>query len=305
MKFKQFLNLFLITVLLFLSSCAQPKPAIPTVTNPPTSVLSSSSVPRQTEPTLLSFVPTPTPTIQQSATPRPTWTATFTPVSPAEATATEAGLATQMVDWFPTPISHVEDCVMGSTEQWVTTGIEPIGFSMEVPIEWYDYGFKVVPGNLIEGAYFKAEYQRFVQHIAGIEGITLLVWKAEGRTPQEFQHQLGVWLAEQEPPLNDLNAFPFFTSTVNGQPASITYYPAQHWDQRITSTQIVDIHVKLGEYFFNIRYQPHENHDPTEILRHMLSSMRLEGVEGGETVISDVVLCQTRLNACLARCYAE
>ncbi|MGB4595557.1 MAG: hypothetical protein WBI14_06590, partial [Anaerolineaceae bacterium] len=78
MKFKQFVNLLFIMMLLFLSGCAQPTPAIPTVTNPPNSVVSSSSVPRQTEPTLLSFVPTPTPTIQQSATPRPTWTATFT-----------------------------------------------------------------------------------------------------------------------------------------------------------------------------------------------------------------------------------
>jgi hypothetical protein len=50
-------------------------------------------------------------------------------------------------------------------------------------------------------------------------------------------------------------------------------------------------------------YQPRPAYDPTETLATILSSLTINGLEGGETDIAKTVRCQMILFSCLSQCH--
>lgn len=98
-------------------------------------------------------------------------------------------------------------------------------------------------------------------------------------------------------PIRSLNA------KVNGHPASIMYVPEYVTDENNVSQAAFVTVTKIDNYIILMAFAPRPAYDATETFMTILSSMTIDGVEGGESDINKVIRCQIALYSCMSQCW--
>jgi hypothetical protein len=304
------ISIVLVIVGFLLCVGCQSLPLVTETVNPIQSVESETDAPTdflQPEP---SATATPLPTETPTSTPTEAPTETPVPTEPVEqadidifATYTQvAGDYEARMSTLMPPLSACDPAPRDLG--WREYRIDAIGLTLQLPKDWSDMDYRTYkPGQI---KMYKAKDYGIMTSSAMIvqEGIILHVWHETELDLIPFIKELRAWAADREGmPASSFSPLPQVNSTVNGHPASIAYVPAvdfgesdAYWARFITVT-------KIGDYVIMIEYMPRSGYDPTETMTTILSSLSIDGVEGGKTQISKVVRCQMVVNSCLNVCY--
>ena len=260
----------------------------------------ATTEPMPTNPSTLTLTEAPSPTPEPTQTPLPSQEEGEFP----DMETTYEAMLTDREMRLATMVAPVLECelaprVMG----WRNYHIEEIGLSMQLPADWSDVDYTTYRPNQLK--MFKVSTYGVASSSAMIfgEGVTLHVWHELETKLIPFIKELRVWAANQEYIYATLfSPLPHVNSMVNGHPASIAYVPEQNFGEMGTEANIVVV-TKIGEYVILMIYQPRPAYDPTETLATILSSLTINGLEGGETDIAKTVHCQMILFSCLSQCH--
>lgn len=176
---------------------------------------------------------------------------------------------------------------------------------MQLPQDWSDMDYRTYRPN--QSKMFQVKNYGVASSSAGAfaEGFELHIWYEEELELIPFIKDLREWAARNEFFYATLfSPLPHENSLVNGHPASIAYVPEYDFGEQELGafrSSIVTV-TKMGDYVIMMVFNPRANYDPTETLLTMLSSLSIDGVQGGETVISETILCQAYLYFCLRQC---
>lgn len=261
----------------------------------------------------------PTPAPGNTATPSPTETPTQTPTQTPTETQTEepepieidiqatyTAIAIDYESRLATMMPSVLECETAPrVTGWRDYHIEEVGLHMQLPQDWSDMDYRTYRPN--QSKMFQVKNYGVASSSAGAfaEGIELHIWYEEELELIPFIKDLREWAARNEFFYATLfSPLPHENSLVNGHPASIAYVPEYDFgEQELGSFRSsIVIVTKMGDYVIMVVFNPRANYDPTETLLTMLSSLSIDDVQGGETVISETVLCQSYLHFCLRQC---
>lgn len=290
-------------VLLLIVGCQSPTQIADTAI--PTQPIQSELVDTTQPPTPeLSDTPTPLPT--ETSTPIPTETPTQEPPDIdifATVTSAASDYQQRMSTMLP-PLSACEPAPRALG--WREYRLEEIGLTMQLPEDWSDEGYRTYKPN--QSRMFKvSDYGTSnSSHHYAVEGITIHVWNEKELDLIPFIRELRAWAADKEGIAATIfSPLPHINSMVNGNPASIAFIPVYdfgeyagnvYWSRFVTVT-------KIGDYVILLEYAPRNGYDPTETITTILSSLSIDGIEGGETQISKAVRCQMVINSCLNVCH--
>ena len=271
---------------------------------------SKTRTPRITNTPFPSKTPSQTPTQGPSATPRSE--ITYSVIRPTEAgqvdiQATYTAIAADYDNRIATMLPPVAACELAPRELgWHEYRIDEIGLTMQLPQDWSDMDYRTYKPN--QSNMFKVKNYGIMTSSAMVahEGIIMHIWHETELDLIPFIKELRDWAATKDGMYAaTFSPLPHENSLVNGHPASIAYIPAydfgeppgdSSWARFVTVT-------KIGEYVIMIEYEPRRGYDPTETMTSILSSLSIDGVAGGETKISKVVLCQMITYSCLDICH--
>lgn len=271
---------------------------------------SKTRTPRITNTPFPSKTPSQTPTQGPSPTHRPE--ITYSVIRPTEAghvdiQATYTAIAADYDNLMATMLPPIAACESAPRELgWREYRIDEIGLTMQLPQDWSDMDYRTYKPN--QSNMFKVKNYGVMTSSAMVahEGIIMHIWHETELDLIPFIKELRDWGAKKDGMYAaSFSPLPHENSLVNGHPASIAYIPVydfgelpgdSSWARFVTVT-------KIGEYVIMIEYELRRGYDPTETMTSILSSLSIDGVAGGETQISKVVLCQMITYSCLDICH--
>ncbi len=297
-------------VLLLMSGCQSPRQV--TETEMFTQSV-QADIPATTQPPTLEPSDTATPPPTETPTQTPTETPTEEPVQvDIDIVATYTAVAVDYESRLETMMTSVLECEPAPRESgWQDYRIDQVGLSMSVPADWtmpYDYR-DAVPDPVVPGQrkpiMFRVEQLGQASIGAGggyAEGVSLQIWREQEDDLIRFITELRKWEAERLSQGNIILPVPYINSIANGHPAAISYSPEYDTGERGGRWATIIVATKIGDHVIIMNFEARSGYDPTETLLTMLSSLRIDGVEGGVTDISETVLCQAQLYTCLKQC---
>lgn len=301
-------------VLMFLSAC-QSAQVLTTLPEPtyeeyPTVETEASSTTIPAEPTKLPPTETPTlsPTLEATETPQPE--VTYIVEGPDDGVeidivATYTAVAVDYQDRLATMMETVGACEPSpKADGWQEYRIDDLGLSLSVPGDWFEtYEFTPSYTQGRKPIIFEVDSKGVATISSNYgEGITIEVWQDLDGSLLEFIKGLLVFEAERLGSANQALPIPYLNSIVNGHPASISYSPEYDTGEWAGRPSTIVVATKIGDMVIIINYTARSGYDPSETMKTMLSSLSIEDVAGGETDISETVMCQAYLHSCLKQC---